>query len=214
MKDEEIRLSLKAVMMYERLSGKKFLEIAEAVDILQMMYCAFVCSTGSRIEWEVFIDMMGDKKFNNRMNREWKHIAGFIAEFNSNREKNSESGDTKEEQSISEVICQLIFHYGIDIDYVMNKMDIWEMETLLKGAEQETRMSMEDKRFWSYLSFLPNVDKKHASTFTPQKFLPFPWEKEKKLDEKTAKAALDFLNRYGKRRNDNSPQREGLGKNE
>ena len=173
---DNIELSPKAIVMYEAMSGKKYLQMDVAEDMAKLMYCSFVCSTGQKITFEVFVEMLNDKKFCAKLNNRWKHIADYMQQFKSATDNDSEETEEKEGTSLTEMVNALIFHYGIDINYVMEKMDIWEITTLYKGAGAEERATMVDKRLWAFLQLLPNIDPKKAHSFTPEKFLPFAWE--------------------------------------
>ena len=164
--------------MYERFSGKKFSTLQTEEEITIFMYCVFVCSTGLKITYEVFLTMLEQKKFSEQITREFKRIWGYIQQFKTEKTDVEESGSTEHSDvSMTSYINTLIFDYGIDIDYAMNRMEMWELEELYNAATNHMHTTMEDKRLWSYIQMLPNFDKKH-NNMTPEKFLPFPWEKE------------------------------------
>lgn len=183
-------LSMKSILMYEKLTGKNFSEFDSEEDMLSFMYCVFVCSTDMKITVEVFYTMLEGKKFAAWIGREFKRIWGYNQQFNKAAKgvDPSNSGETNT-ITMTEYINTLILEYGLDIGYMMNKMEMWEMEALYDAATAHFRNTMEDKRLWAYIQMLPNFDRKHRN-MKPEKFIPFPWEAEetKKKIEKTLEA--------------------------
>jgi hypothetical protein len=47
--------------------------------------------------------------------------------------------------------------------------------------EEKTKADMVEKRFWTYMQILPHIDGKKIKS--PEKLLPFPWEKEQQKQE-------------------------------
>lgn len=175
----DLRISMKAILMYEKLSGKQFSIMQDEESVTLFMYCVFVCSTEMKITFPVFCTMLEKKKFATNIGRQFKRIFGYVQQFKTDqKEGEQEDGnDSVSGVSMTDYINTLVFDYGIGIDYVMNKMELWELEALYNAAEAHMHTQMEDKRLWAYLQMLPNFDKKHRN-LTPEKFLPFPWEKE------------------------------------
>ena len=190
----DLKLTMKSIMMYEKLSGKSFSYFNAEEDIIQFMYCVFVCSTDVKITLEVFTSMLENKKFASKIEREFKRIWGYFTQFKGNGTGRVEENSGETELSITNYINTLVFQYNVSIDYCMNKMEIWELEALYQAAAEQMHSSMEEKRLWAFVQMMPNFDKKHRN-ITPDKFLPFPWEKEnhqkkveKELETETEKS--------------------------
>lgn len=192
---------MKAILMYEKLSGNKFYSVNGVEDVPLLMYCIFVCSTGLKITRNVFNTMLEGKKFNRWIEGEFLRLSEFFNQFNKpgQTEENTSADQEDVEFSMTDAINSLIFDYGLDMDYVLNKMEPWEIELYFKGAVEHYHKDMEDKRLWAYLNFLPNVDKKHSKNMSVEKFMPFPWTEEahkKQLEkdlEKETKAAKKII---------------------
>lgn len=178
---EDIRLTMKAAMMYERISGKNFTGISDDIeDIDMLIYCAFVCSTNIMMTKQAFDTMIAsDDKLMEDIAYKFARMNEFSMQFSRKKDQETGGGEENVDFSITDAMNTLIFDYGLDADYVLNKMDLWEIECLYKGAEEHFHNQMEDKRLWAYINMLPHIDKKHARTFTPSKMMEFPWEKEK-----------------------------------
>lgn len=222
---EDIRLTMKAAMMFERISGKNFTGISDSLeDIDLLIYCAFVCSTGIQMTKHTFDIMVGaDQKLMNEIAYRFEKMNEFSLQFKQNDKPTEEGGEDKTDFSLTEAMNTLIFDYGLDADYVLNKMDLWEVECLFKGAEEHFHAQMEDKRLWAYINMLPHIDKKHARSFTPSKMMEFPWEKEKNKENAARQLEIekekmkniiglniDEIIGNGKGRTDDSTGREGV----
>lgn len=191
----EIKLSIRALVMYEALSGNNFSASASKEDMFILMYCAFVCSTGYEISIEAFQEMLEDEKFAKKLDRDLARLQRFSEQFKAeNVSKEDKSGGKNvNEVSITEMADKLIFAYGIDPEYVLNKMQLWELTHFLKGAESHYKERMEEQRMWTFLQVAPQIDLKKCKS--PEKYLPLPWEKEdkrkrqeKELEKETARA--------------------------
>ena len=189
---EEIWLSMRAIMMFERMTGKDFTDFTDIEDIDILMYCSFVCSTGLKITLTAFNMMLEDKKFSKELAGKWEKIGKYMDQFRAMEPSTPSEGNAdKKSLNLTAAINTLIFDYGLDADYVLNKMDLWEIEVLFKGAEEHYHNQMEDKRLWAYIGLLPNIDKKHSNNFTPRKMMEFPWEKERMKAEAEANLAKE-----------------------
>ncbi len=226
---EDIKITMKAAMMFERLTGKNFTGISDdPEDIETLVYCAFVCSTGILMTRSSFDYMINsDEKLLQHITHQIENLNKFSMQFKkTDMFTENEQGGTNEQDvdfSLTDAMNTLIFDYGLDIDYVLNKMDMWEVECLYRGAQEHFRNQMEDKRLWAYISMLPHIDKKHAKSFTPSKMMEFPWEKERNRKEQERKLEIekkkmdniiglniDEIIANGKRGTDDSTGREGV----
>lgn len=185
---------MKAIMMFERMTGKDFTDFNDLEDVDILMYCSFVCSTGIKITLDAFNLMLEDQSFAKNLAEKWERTGQYLKQFQETHGEPTDQGQEKTHFSLTAAVNTLIFDYGVDADYVLNKMDLWEIEVLFKGAEEHYYNQMEDKRLWAYIGMLPHVDKKHSKTFTPQKMLEFPWEKKN-----NKKAAEDNLEKERER---------------
>lgn len=193
--ETEIRLSVRALVMYEALSGKPFSATNNSQeDMLKLMYSAFVCSTGFEISLGGFSAMLENEKFANRLGGDLKRLQSFSEQFKNDEQfnDNEQSGNTeqgKTDISITEMVDKLIFEYGIDPGYVLEKMQLWELNHFMKGAEDRYKDRMEEKRMWTYLQVAPQIDLKKCNS--PEKFLPFPWSKEENKKKKEKELATE-----------------------
>ena len=178
--EAEIKLSVRAIVMFEALGGKAFSSMDDGEDMLTLMYCAFVCSTGMEVSKDIFIAMLGNERFAAKLDKDMKRLQAFSEQFKQKEEKeegDKKSGDTTE-VSITEMADKLIFAYGIDPQYVYERMQLWEISHFLDGAEKQYKERMEEQRLWTFLQVAPQIDLKKCKS--PEKFIPFPWDKAEK----------------------------------
>lgn len=187
--DAEIKLSIRAIIMYESLSGKMFSSVSDSPeDLFLLMYSAFVCSTGLEISVEAFAIMCEDEKFSRKLNKDLKRLQMFTAQFQEkepeNVEKDTNKKPEKVEVSVTDMADKLIFTYGVDADFVLNRMQMWELNHFLKGAEEHYKEKVEEQRLWTFLQVAPQIDLTKCKG--PEDFLPLPWTK-KEMEEKQRK---------------------------
>ena len=196
----ELRPTIKSAIMYEELTGNDFLsmDMSEA-DMFVFMYCVYTC-TVDRISMAAFGDMFKNRKFASEITLQWKHFERFMSQFKKKEEeeKKEEKKDGKDGEnhfSMKEVAQVLVFKYGMDPDYVFNKVELWELDYLISIGEGAYRDKAEEKRLWTYFTIAPHLDPKKSKTMTPSKLFPFPWEtnvhtkegREKVLEKETGR---------------------------
>ncbi len=176
--DIDFRITIRSLILYENLSKKKFSQVVDQADMVLLMYSAFVISTGMKISVKAFGYLLQNEKFAKKFASCMQDTQDFLAQFNETeqQEETAKSGSTTEGLSITEMANTLIFKYHIDVNYVMEKMELWGLKDFIKGAEEMYKDEMEDKRLWTFMTAAPNIDLKKCRT--PEKFFPFPWEKE------------------------------------
>lgn len=194
----KLRPTIKSAIMYEELTGHDFLstDMSEG-DMMTFMYCVYTC-TVDRVSMEAFITMFGNKRFASEMGNQWKHFERFMSQFNVKKKEEEEKKEEKEGEkhfSMKEVAQVLVFKYGMDPDYVFNKVELWELDYLISIGEGAYRDKEEEKRLWTYFTIAPHLDPKKSKTMTPSKLFPFPWEtnvhtkegREKVLEKETGR---------------------------
>ena len=195
MTDFEMRPTVKSAIMFEEITGNDFFSTGRTdEEALVMMYCAYVCSVGM-VSFDAFKNMLNNKQFASQLSTKWLRYERFMKSFRHNGEAEAEdkAEGTEEVQNLSmkEIAKLLVFKYGLDPDYVFNKIELWEMDYLIKIGEASYRDNAEEKRMWMFFQMSPHFDPKKANTMTPAKMFPFPWEKEameKELKKESARA--------------------------
>ena len=199
--DYKIQMTLKACCLYEQIFNKNFLKVKDGEDILELVYCCLVTSNPSLLmTYKTFLTFIDDKKVSKWITSEYEKISEFNAQIKIGGVAD-EKVDEEEELTITDVVSSLIIRYGVNPDYVMNQMALWEIEAYLKQADIQRRNDLIEKRFWTYLTIAPHIDGKKIKG--PEDICPFEWEASKvdrakeELDKNSA-AALAFLSQFNK----------------
>lgn len=217
----KIKINGKVMCAYEAMTEKPFLKIQSEDDIKHLFYCSLVFNNPDfeTLEYDVFNILINDSAVAQWISDEYVKINNFLVQFKSTVGDNVEDGEGEGKGDsddktfyMLEAISGLIVRMGMDPHYVMYDMDEWEISYYYRIMRDMDRERLTEDRMWTYLTILPHCGKKLVS---PQKMLPFEWEKtnkkaQKELEE-NSKAAIAFLSREaakdnGKRRNDNSPE--------
>ena len=217
----KMKLSVKAICMYERLSGKSFFDF-ENEDIGMLLYCTFYTSNELEIKYETFIGILDNEQIANWMVLKYKDILGVVQQFPKKENTDTVANKTDDDMkmTMTDLATSLIIDYHMDAHYVMYEMNIWEIEPLYGAADAMVKRRYEEERLWAYVDIMPHIDGKMVKG--PESLLPFPWEKDmkKKKIEKNMQNNLyavkhtigmnidDIIN--GKRGLDDNIGREGL----
>lgn len=197
-------LSIKAICMYEKLSGKSFFNFAEE-DMAMLLYCSFYITNNVEIRYETFVNMLEVEDITYWAVEKYKNILEVIQQFkavegNSGDTEDKKDGDLKE-LSMTDMATSLIVDYGIDAHYVMSEMRLWEIEPMYRACDAMVKRRYEEQRLWTYIDIMPHIDGKKIKG--PSDIIPFPWEKSRKEKaqselEKNSAAAFAFLSRQEK----------------
>ena len=192
-----LKLTMKAGLMYEQLTGKNFLDVADEMDAVYVMYCSFVTNNNVNITFEAFVNLMDDKKVANWIASEYTMMTQFTEQFQKKEEEeetNTQQGKKEEAKlTLTDAISTLIFENHLDPHYVMYEMDLWELTPLIIASSNQYKVDMEEKRLWAFINVIPHID--HKKCKSPEKMLPFPWDKEKR--KKKAQEELERLSKKG-----------------
>lgn len=204
-----IKLSIKSICMFERLTRKSFFSFTEE-DVMALLYCAFYTSNNMEIKYETFISMLENEKIATWAVNKYKDLLDVIQQFKKEDNTGTQGDgqvDTKE-LTMTDMATSLIVDYHLDAHYVMYEMGLWEIEPMYQACDASVKRRYEENRLWAYIDVMPHIDSKKIKG--PNDLLPFPWEKTKKVSiekqlEMNTAAAVAFLGgkKDGEGRNDN-----------
>lgn len=179
--DFKMHINMKTILLYEEMSGKSFYDV-NGEDIMLLVYCALVVNNNLVITLPYFHSIMKNEKIARELLGKCQAELDFIQQFDKNEEIKEVTTDITQDTNnkLSNIINLLILQYGMDVNYVMYEMKLWELSPLIKSLEQKVKADMVEKRFWSYLNICPHIDTKKVKG--PEDLLPFPWEKNKKKE--------------------------------
>ena len=178
-KNYNLSLNIKAIIFFEHISGHSFLKMTGTEDLLLLAYCGFIYSNNLKLTYDAFKFLVEDKKFGDWVVRKMEDEVKYVQQYMKAKE------DDKPEQvdnvpTITQKVNYLLAN-GIDINYVMDKMELWELSGLLEAIQQEKKNKLEEDRLWTYVGMLPLMDSKKVKS--PSDLLPFPWEKENRKNK-------------------------------
>jgi hypothetical protein len=197
--DFKIKINMKTILLFEEITNKSF-NMLDNNDIITLIYCALVVNNDMVITLPFFKTIMKNEKIARDLMTKCQAELDFMLQFNQRKHEEEALGEeTLKATKISDVIHMLILQYNLDIDYVMYKMRLWEVEPIIRAMQEKTKVDMVEKRFWAYLNICPHIDSKKIKG--PEDFLPFPWEKESKKEaslkfmEENKEAIMAFFNK-------------------
>lgn len=197
--DFKIKINMKTILLFEEITNKSF-NMLDNNDIITLIYCALVVNNDMVITLPFFKTIMKNEKIARDLMAKCQAELDFMLQFNQRKHEEEALGEeTLKATKISDVIHMLILQYNLDIDYVMYKMRLWEVEPIIRAMQEKTKVDMVEKRFWAYLNICPHIDNKKIKG--PEDFLPFPWEKESKKEaslkfmEENKEAIMAFFNK-------------------
>lgn len=195
-KDYSIRLTVKACIYYEQLTGKSFFVFGHPgtteEDVLKLIYSCFIASNDVTMTFSTFTVLYGDDKFSKWLEGEFEDAMLMNQQFNrdiavdDNAEDQDDSqGEEVRKATVTSVAASLIANNHMSAEYVMNQMQLFEMQHYLKAIDAADKARLIEQRLWTYLTIAPHIDTKKIKS--PQKLLPFEWEeseiRKRELDE-------------------------------
>lgn len=174
------KMTMRALLFFEKLSGKSFFEISTEEDAEMLKYSILVNSNEDLLmTYDVYKIFASDKKVRKWIDECYEKAALFIGQIKMEAQKNSEEYSNEDNDSepmtITRIVYSLIIQHGVSAEYVMNEMQLYEILDLFNAAESKMKSELVDKRFWTYLQILPQIDGKKIKS--PEKLVPFQWEK-------------------------------------
>lgn len=176
----KMKMSIKSICMYEKLSGKSFFKFSDE-DVPLLIYCVFYTSNDLDIKMETFFGIMENPQIANWAVKKFKDLIEVNQQFKKEEEE-SEEGEKKEgeenKMTMTDLATSLVIDYHMDAHYVMYEMNLWELEPYYKACDAMVKKRYEEERLWAYIDVMPHIDGKKVGS--PEKLIPFPWEKDKK----------------------------------
>lgn len=169
-KEYKIKQTLRALFIFEQITGRPF-EIKTMLDNYIFFYSVIIANNPDNIlDWDDFIDALDESP-------------NLLTEFTElNQEQNKvdtlfNSEDSKEEKkklSISELYSILVLQLNYPPDYVLDKMEIYEINAAMKYSYYKHKDSWEQTRLIAFLIAQTN-SKKHLEL---SDIIKFKWDEE------------------------------------
>lgn len=209
-KKYDIRLTFRAMCMYEAMTEKSFfdLDMDDSEAVIRALYCMFISSTGLRMTLDVFINLINDAQVFKWLSYEFEKIGKFNGQFASKKDEKKAGAEEKKgksEMKARDLAGFLIVRCGMSPEYVYDRMQYYEIEDYMRAYEAQQKDMYERERLWTYIGISPHIDSKKIKS--PEDILKFPWENaEKKSELEKNKELIKKILGNGKRRHDTDPQ--------
>jgi hypothetical protein len=195
--DVRMKLNIRSICYYETVRDKSFFSMDYSEeDMIFLVYSMLHENNDIDLTFEGFIYMLEDERVMSWCMSQLISIQKEAAQLNPKKNEGNEE-KTKEDIPIkmTDLANYLIIKNGMDVRYVMNEMKLWELANYMETASAAYEERLTEKRLFTYLTILPNIDGKKLGG--PENLLPLPWDKkeERQKDklEKNANAAVKFL---------------------
>lgn len=177
--DIKFEMNIKSICYFEKMINGSFYSFNEDM-IFQLIYAIFITNNPSKnITFDAFMFLMQREDIAQYFLKSFTDCTSIIKQLDKMKEKcddGSHSDMELGEKTITDYATTLIINYGVDANYVMYKMGIWELLPFYEAVDTKVKHDMQMDRFWTYIKVCPHIDTKKVKT--PEQLIPFEWEKE------------------------------------
>lgn len=185
------QVTLRAVLLFEKLTARSFtsIDFESEEDAVALIYCLQRCAPeGSRMPFEQWRSVLKSPAVRADCYRALGLALDELGALSlpAFGEASAPSSPAPEApaQTFTEIATTLIVTGGLSAEYVMDRMELWELPALLKALDARTREALERSRLFTWLGMLPHLASDSAQS--PEKLLPFPWEHQQEDQERRA----------------------------
>lgn len=177
-----LRLSLRAVCLYEQITARSFstLDLSDGADVEALSYALWYYATDEAQtldRWRVALEA---PSLATHLARELERVLSLLEQLSIQRASASSEGEGDAQPAhMTPIITRLA--YSLGAEFVLDRMELWELPHYLESEEQRRRQELEEQRLFTWLSMLPHLSKDSARS--AEELLPFPWEAERKEAE-------------------------------
>ncbi len=166
-----MRINFKVYLLFEKITGKSFTEITDK-DMTLFLYCIY-CINDHMVTQDEFIKIFNNKKISEAYTKEIEKYFSIKALFV--KEESKSENKESEKLYIRDIIPILTLQCGLDINYVMNEMDVDDIDSFIKNYTKTTQEKLLNDRLWTFFNILPHVGK---GIKKPEDLIKFDFEKE------------------------------------
>lgn len=179
-----MRITLKKIIEFELLRKHSFnsFDAENLDDIIALSYCFKSRREKAQMPFERVLkltkenpDLIGEAF--EKIGKELLYLAQFRETLS---EVEKAEGKSKEQKEIfvKDIVGRLAFS-GVNLSYLMNECELYEISILVEALDKRTREQMELQRFWNFIQLSPHLDKKT----TMRDLIEFPWEANKPKED-------------------------------
>ncbi len=179
-----MRITLKKIIEFELLRKHSFnsFDAENLDDVIALSYGLKSRREKAQLSFEKVLKLT--KENPDLIGEAFKDIGKELLYVSQFRETLSEvektEGKDKEQKEIfvKDIVGRLALS-GIDLAYLMNECELYEVGFLVEALDKKTREQMELQRFWNFIQLSPHLDKKT----TMRDLIEFPWEANKPKED-------------------------------
>jgi hypothetical protein len=168
-----MKITLKDIIRWEQLTGKSFFNI-DYSDEDDLEYLLYVCDH-SEVTFGTFKEVFKNRKVVDKMLGEFNRYLALSSQFMPGQDDGK--GGEKDTRYMKDIVSFIIVS-GVDPHFVMEEMELQDLPLIVKALETKRRISLEDKRTFTYLTMLPHMDTSKLKNGM-EDILSFPWDNEK-----------------------------------
>lgn len=168
--DYKLKYTLRALFIYEQITGKAF-ELKTITDEYLFFYCVLMANNpDSSLTFEELIEAIDEDmgimvEFQNFLKKELEKQQLFIT---------NNTDAKKKVLTTKEIYSALVIEGGLDPEYVLDEMQMYELEPLISNLHKKDRNSWEQARMIAYVIAQCNSTKK----LKPTDIMQFTWDND------------------------------------
>lgn len=177
-----MRITLKKIIEFELLRKHSFNSFnAENLDdVIALSYCFKSRREKTQMPFEKVLKVTKEnpellEEAFEKIGKELLYLAQFRETLS---EVEKAEGKEQKEVFVKDIVGRLALS-GIDLAYLMNECELYEVGFLVEALDKKTREQMELQRFWNFIQLSPHLDKKT----TMRDLIEFPWEANKPKED-------------------------------
>lgn len=195
-----MRITLKKIIEFELLRKHSFnsFDAENLDDVIALSYCLKSRGEKAQMSFEKVLKLT--KENPDFIGEAFKDIGKellYLSQFRetlSEVEKDDSKGKEQKEIFVKDIVGRLALS-GINLAYLMNECELYEVGFLVEALGKKTRERMELQRFWNFIQLSPHLDKKT----TMRDLIEFPWEANKPkegnaITDEEKRMAAEILN--------------------
>lgn len=177
-----MRITLKKIIEFELLRKHSFNSFdAESLDdVIALSYCLKSRREKAQMSFERVLKLTTENP--ELIGEAFEDIGKELLYVSQFRETLSEvekaEGKEQKEIFVKDIVGRLALS-GINLAYLMNECELYEVGFLVEALDKKTREQMELQRFWNFIQLSPHLDKKT----TMRDLIEFPWEANKPKED-------------------------------
>lgn len=167
-------ITIRVLVLFEALTKRGYQSIGDdEEDSLRLYYAYNVCN-GLVSIYDIFKDsIQRSPVLCKEVADWWANVMGYIAQFKTEglRAENADNSKEAGATTITE-LAMILITSGISPDYVLNQMDLFLIEPMVRALCSKEQREQENKRLWTFLSLAPY----HNKGTKLEDLYRFPWE--------------------------------------